>query len=160
MEAPRPTVVEPGTGERVVPPDGVVYPTVEVKLPAAAGAGFSVVEYRVPPRFSPPPALHRQTREDTAVYLLDGELHYWFTDDDRVVTAGTLVHLPAGVWFRWANERDAPARMLCLFAPAGFEGFFLELGRLVEGAGWDPRALGSLIGPLRARYGDEPYPQP
>ncbi len=160
MDEAHATVVPAGTGEGVLPPPGVAYPTVEVKLPAAAGAGFSVVEYRVPPRFSPPPLLHRQTREDAAVYLLDGELHHWFADGDRVVTAGTLVHLPAGAWFRWANERDEPARMLCVFAPAGFERFFLELGRMVEDAGWDPRAVGAHIGPLRARYGDEPHPTP
>jgi quercetin dioxygenase-like cupin family protein len=151
-------IVPPGSGPGVYPPPGVAFPTTEVKLPSSAGAGFSVVDYRVPPRFSPPPVLHRQTREDTAIYLLEGELHYWFADEDRVVTPGTLVHIPAGVWFRWANERDEPARMLTMFAPGGFEEFFLELGRVVADADWDPAALGAHIVPLRERYGDEGHP--
>ena len=41
--------------------------------------GFSVVEYNVPAGFSPPPRLHRQTREHAAVCILEGELRYWFT---------------------------------------------------------------------------------
>jgi mannose-6-phosphate isomerase-like protein (cupin superfamily) len=155
-----PTVVPPGTGPGVFPPPGVTFPTSEVKLPTSAGAGFSVLEYRVPPRFSPPPALHRQVNEDTAVYLLEGELRYWFEDGDTVATTGTLVHVPAGAWFRWSNERDEPARLLCVFAPGGFEGFFLELGKAVADADWNPAALGAVIGPVRERYGDEPYPAP
>jgi hypothetical protein len=126
-----------------------------VKLPAAAGAGFSVLDYQVPPRFSPPPVLHRHTRESCAVYVLSGELHYWFADGDQIVSPGTLVHLPAGAWFRWANERAEPARILCIFAPGGFEGFFLELGRSLAAAEWEPAALHAQLGPLRARYGDQ-----
>lgn len=45
----------------------------------------------MPARFSPPPRLHRQTREDAAVYILEGELHYWFADGDAMADPGTLV---------------------------------------------------------------------
>ena len=151
------------THARVVPPKaGTVapaaapgLPTIEVKLDAAAGAGVSVVEYDVPARFSPPPHLHRHTREGAVVYVLAGELHYWFDDGDTIAGAGTLVQLPPGAWFRWANERDEPARMLCMFAPAGFEQFFLDV--MAEASSAD-RDLRSVIGPLRARYGDEDHP--
>lgn len=146
-------------GEGVLGPrSGGRAPEVEVKLGAAHGLGFSVVEYLIPAGFSPPPVLHRQTREDAAVYILDGELHYWFADGDALAGPGTLVHLPRGGWNRWANEQDRPCRMLAIFAPAGFEQYFLELGAVAAAAKGDPAVLGEAIPRLRARYGDEEMP--
>jgi uncharacterized cupin superfamily protein len=150
----QPRVIPPRAGT-VAPAAAPGLPTIEVKLADADGAGFSLVEYDVPGRFSPPPHLHRHTREGAVVYVLSGELHYWFADGDTVAGAGTLVQLPPGAWFRWANERDQPARMLCMFAPAGFEQFFLDVMAETSAAGGDLRAV---IGPLRARYGDEDHP--
>jgi uncharacterized cupin superfamily protein len=150
----QPRVIPPRAGT-VAPAAAPGLPTIEVKLADADGAGFSLVEYDVPGRFSPPPHLHRHTREGAVVYVLSGELHYWFAEGDTVAGAGTLVQLPPGAWFRWANERDEPARMLCMFAPAGFEQFFLDVMAETSAAGGDLRAV---IGPLRARYGDEDHP--
>ena len=154
VETAEPRVVPPKAGT-VAPAAARGLPTIEVKLAAADGAGFSLVEYDVPGRFSPPPHLHRHTREGAVVYVLAGEVHYWFADSDTVARPGTVVHLPPGAWFRWANERDEPARMLCMFAPAGFEQFFLDV---MEEAGATGGDLGAVIGPLRDRYGDEDHP--
>jgi hypothetical protein len=73
------------TAARVVPPGaGLVartshpaFPDVEVKF-TGDGVGFSMIEYAVPARFAPPPNLHRHTRENAVIYVLEGELHYWF----------------------------------------------------------------------------------
>jgi quercetin dioxygenase-like cupin family protein len=146
--------VPPGAGT-VAPAAAPGLPTIEVKLEAAHEAGFSLVEYRVPAGFAPPPHLHRHTREGAVVYVLEGELHYWFAQGDAVVGPGTLVQLPPGAWFRWANDTEQPARMLSMFAPAGFEQFFLDVMAAAAAAGGD---LGQVIGPLRARYGDEDQP--
>ena len=150
----QPRVVPPKAGT-VAPAAAPGLPTIEVKLSAADGAGLSLVEYEIPAGFSPPPHLHRHTREGAVVYVLAGELRYWFADGDTVAGPGTLVQLPAGAWFRWANESDEPPRMLCMFAPAGFEQFFLDVMAEAGAAGGDLRAV---IGPLRARYGDEDHP--
>jgi mannose-6-phosphate isomerase-like protein (cupin superfamily) len=127
-----------------------------VRLGAADAVGFSLVEYEVPAGFSPPPRLHRHTREDAVAYVLHGQLHYWFADGDAVVLPGDVVHLPRGAWFRWANDSEQTARMLCMFAPAGFEQFFVDVLREASDAG----DLGRVIGPLRERYGDEDHPGP
>lgn len=150
---PVPRVVGPGEGT-LGATDAPTLPRVEVKLGAADGLGFSVVEYLIPPGFSPPPLLHRQTREDAAVYVLEGQLHYWFPDGEAVATPGSLVHLPRLAWNRWANETDAPCRILAIFAPAGFDQYFLELSAAIVSAG-DPGEVGPAIARLRARYGDE-----
>lgn len=129
-------------------------PRVEVKLAASDGLAFSVVDYLIPPGFSPPPVLHRQTREDVAVYIVAGQLHYWFEDGDAIAAAGSLVCLPRLTWNRWANETDQPCRILAIFAPAGFEQYFLELSAALASAS-DPAAAADTIARLRERYGDE-----
>jgi quercetin dioxygenase-like cupin family protein len=151
-----PGIVGPGEGVLGARTGGRA-PEVEIKLGAADGLGFSVVEYRIPPGFSPPPVLHRQTREDAAVYILEGELRYWFGAEGREAIAGpgTLVRLPRFGWNRWANEQDHPCRMLAVFAPAGFEQYFLELGAIAAEARGDQAVLRRAIPSLRERYGDE-----
>ena len=153
-----PTVVAPGAG--IVPTfSHPAVPTVEVKLDGRAGAGFSLIEYVVPPGFAPPPVLHRHTRESATGYVIDGHLTYWFDDGEaHDVGPGTVVHLPAGAWFRWANTTDEQVRLLFMFQPAGFEQFFLEPMAGIADAGGDPAAIGSLIHPLRTKYGDEQHP--
>lgn len=152
-----PTVVRRGEG--TVPSlRHPALPQLEVKLDGRAGAGLSVLEYVVPPRFAPPPVLHRHTRESATGYIVDGEITYWFADgSEQVLTAGSVVHLPAGAWFRWANRTDRPITMLFVFQPAGFEQFFVQLMDGIEAAGGDPAAIGEIIHPLRRAFGDEDY---
>jgi mannose-6-phosphate isomerase-like protein (cupin superfamily) len=150
---PRPRPVAPGQG--VMTADvGPGFPRMEVKLAAADGLGFSVIEQHIPPRFTPPPVQHRQTREAAAVYVLEGELQYQFDDGEVIAGAGTLVPLPRMVWWRWANNSDRPCRVLAIFAPAGFERYFLELTAAIASAG-GPQAAADTFARLRAQYGDE-----
>jgi quercetin dioxygenase-like cupin family protein len=151
-------IVGPGAGI-LGATDAPALPRVEVKLAASDGLGFSVVDYLIPPRFSPPPVLHRQTGEDVAVYVVHGQLHYWFEDGDAIAVAGSLVRLPRLAWNRWANETDEPCRILAIFAPPGFEQYFLELSAALA-AGGDPAAAADVIGELRERYGDEEQASP
>jgi mannose-6-phosphate isomerase-like protein (cupin superfamily) len=133
-------------------------PRIEVKLDGTSGADFSVLEYIVPAHFAPPPVLHRHTKESATGYIVDGHITYWFDGGAPVeVGPGGLVHLPAGAWFRWANQTDHPVRMLFVFKPAGFEQFFIELMDALDGAGGQPSDIGKVIFPLRAKYGDEQY---
>ena len=110
---PRPVAAGQGALTTNVGPG---FPQMEVKLAAADGLGFSVIEQHIPPRFSPPPVQHRQTREAAAVYVLEGELHYWFDDGEVIAATGTLVPLPRMVWWRWANQSELPCRVLAIFA--------------------------------------------
>jgi mannose-6-phosphate isomerase-like protein (cupin superfamily) len=150
---PRPRVVADGQGE-LTTDIGPAFPRMEVKLSAADGLGFSVIEQHIPPRFSPPPVEHRQTREAVAVYVVEGELTYWLDGEAVPAPAGALVHLPRLAWWRWANEADRPCRILAIFAPAGFEQYFLELTAAIASAG-GPQNAADTFTRLRARYGDE-----
>ena len=152
-----PRVIPSGSGRIVAPPDpSMPFPRIDFKVGVHDDLGFSLIEFEVPANFAPPPVLHRHTRENAVIYVLDGELEYTFADGStEVATAGSVVHLPAGAWFRWHNPHPTKARMLCIFCPAGFEEYFSDVATGLAAADFDPRALGSLIPPLREKYGDQ-----
>lgn len=130
--------------------------SIEVKL---RGDALSVVEYTVPAGFSPPARLHRQTREDVTVYVLEGELHYWFPDGECRARTGTLIHLPRTTWSRWANDGDTTCRLLAVFTPGGFEQYFLDLAAASAAASGDRVSFRAAVTRLREQYGDEERPQ-
>jgi hypothetical protein len=53
-------------------------------------------------------------------------------------TTGSLVRIPKGVLRDYKNVGPEPARVLVLFAPGGFEGFFEEVGELVTDSSAPP----------------------
>lgn len=153
-------LVGPGSGLTYATPDGLPLPAFEIKLDGVLGAPFSIMEYVVPAGFAPPPVLHRHTREFGAVYVLEGELTYWFEDRTaHRATPGSLVVM-ARDWFRWANEQSRPAKLLCIFSPAGFEQFFVGIHDRMKAADYDLAQLGTIIMDQRVRFGDEAHRTP
>jgi len=81
------------------------------------------------PGQGPPPHTHRN--EDEAFYVLEGELDILVGLKKMRVTAGTFIFVPRGVVHAFDNAGTAPAKLLLIFSPAGFEGFFEELGEVM-----------------------------
>jgi quercetin dioxygenase-like cupin family protein len=105
---------------------GVVGDTYTILLRGEDTAGrFCLIDMHVPPGGGPPP--HRHDFEETFT-LLEGELELMFRGDKRVAKAGETVHIPANAPHQFHNSSKAPARMLCICAPAGQERFFEEVG--------------------------------
>src|SRR5436309_3054117 len=73
----------------------------------------------VPPGEGPP--LHRHTREEGWVYVLEGELRWKLGEELRVAPTGSSVFIPRGLTHCFQNVGDGPATMLIMFAPAGME---------------------------------------
>jgi oxalate decarboxylase/phosphoglucose isomerase-like protein (cupin superfamily) len=48
------------------------------------------------------------------------------------VGAGSTVNIPANASHAFKNVSTTPVRMLCMCPPAGQEGFFMEVGDLVD----------------------------
>jgi quercetin dioxygenase-like cupin family protein len=112
-----------------------------------AGERFSLVEHPMSARALAAP-LHRHTREDEYSYVLQGRVGALLGDDVLVGGPGELIFKPRNQWHTFWNAGDAPARILEIISPAGFERFFaelVELGGLTEA---DPQALADLC----ARY--------
>jgi quercetin dioxygenase-like cupin family protein len=90
-----------------------------------SGGVVSMVETASPVGFAGPP-LHIHDF-DEAFYVLEGELTFQL--EDRLFTAGPgeLAFAPRNVPHTYANRSGAPARVLIVCTPAGFERYFARM---------------------------------
>jgi len=70
-----------------------------------------------------------------------------------VVEEGGFLFKPRGIVHALWNPTDADAIVIEFISPAGFEGFFEEMGALRTGEG-----LG-VVQEIAARYGQTPHPE-
>lgn len=136
--------VAPGAGETrwIGPSFGVIR-----KLLGSEAAGISIVEHPFGPRAMVPP--HRHTREDEISYVIEGELGFRSEDREIRLGAGGYIVKPRNELHAMWNPTDAPARMLEIITPAGFEHYFADLADLAASGALTPEAITS----LGARYG-------
>jgi len=66
---------------------------------------------------------HVHGDEDDAFYVLEGEMTFFFgdEDDEAIASPGTFVLVPPGVRHGFRNRGPGPVRMLNVHAPAGFD---------------------------------------
>jgi quercetin dioxygenase-like cupin family protein len=79
------------------------------------------------PGGGPPPHIHH--REDEAFFVLEGQITFLLGDKKVVAKPGTFIQGPRGVPHAFKNEGNAPARMLILVTPPGFEKFMAEFAQ-------------------------------
>ena len=106
------------------------------------GGGFAMVEVSTPPQVGPP--LHVHHREDEGLYVLEGM--YEIRAGGRMIPAppGTCVFLPRDVPHTYTNVGYRTGRLLVTITPAGFEGFFEELGQHAPGIPPDREKLAAI----------------
>ena len=118
------------------------------------GGAYGLIEDLVAPGGEPPP--HSHALEDEAFYILAGALSVSCGDRTFAASVGSFVFLPRGVFHSWRVVGPEPARVLVLFTPGGFEGFFRDGGKpapsltppVLDGPPDMPRVLA-----LAAEYG-------
>ena len=109
---PRAIVVRPGAGRRVG--------NVEFLARTADTPRFTLGIIEIAPGRELEAHVHRD--EDDAFYILEGEMTFFFGDDDEAVAPpGTFVLVPPGVRHGFRNPGPGPVRMLNVHAPAGFD---------------------------------------
>jgi quercetin dioxygenase-like cupin family protein len=118
-----------------------------------SGGGFSLVEHPMSAHALAAP-LHRHTREDEYSYVIDGRVGALLGDEVLIGGPGDLIFKPRNQWHTFWNAGDAPARILEIISPAGFEQFFGELVELGGVTNADPETLAA----LSARFGLEMNP--
>jgi mannose-6-phosphate isomerase-like protein (cupin superfamily) len=64
---------------------------------------------------------HVHREEDDAFYIIEGELTFFFGDEEVVAPPGTFVLVPPGVEHGFRNDGHVPVRMFNIHAPAGFD---------------------------------------
>ncbi|KAI5055865.1 hypothetical protein GOP47_0029386 [Adiantum capillus-veneris] len=93
------------------------------------GGSYSLFEDIVPPGIGPP--LHIHTQEEETWYMLEGELVWKVGNQEFTATKGSFIHLPRFVPHAFENKSNKPAHMVLTYAPAGFEKWFLDVGKPV-----------------------------
>jgi mannose-6-phosphate isomerase-like protein (cupin superfamily) len=141
-----PVVVPPGEGRTIrIGPNEITYKT--------RGDSMAVIEYKVGPRFVAPPVLHWHEDTDFTGIVLEGRVEFRFEHSKSEVAAGGILYVPRNTKFAWANPDDAPARVLFIYSPAGFEKYFEELDALLQAnPGKTIPDLMPQIMPLWAKY--------
>ena len=91
---------------------------------------FAVVEHPVEPGALAPP--HTHTREDEFSYVLEGTVGVKIGDQEFLASPGSYIVKPRGVPHAVWNAGPAPARLLEIIAPAGFEHYFVQLATLLR----------------------------
>jgi quercetin dioxygenase-like cupin family protein len=131
---PRAYGYQPGEGRRL----WIVGDTLTFKATAAqTGGSLMAVEVLAAPGGGPPPHVH--AGEDELWYVLDGEFEILMGEETMRASAGAFAFVPRGTLHRFENVSDTPSRVLILFTPGGFEGFFFEAGLpVVEGESAPP----------------------
>ena len=106
------------------------------------------------PRWSGPPA-SIQTREDRGFFILEGELAFAAGNQKFALGEGSFLNVRRGTALSFINSSRAPASVLVLNAPGGFDRFQVEAGQRLEG----PDALVPPVTPADTARMDEAAPR-
>jgi quercetin dioxygenase-like cupin family protein len=147
--APALTVVQPAEGERVdLRGMGVVF-----KIAAATtGGALSIVEHPFAVGAMTP--VHQHSHEDELSFVLEGEIGFRSGDREAVLGPGGYILKPRGEMHAMWNAGPAPARMVEIITPGGFEEYFREMAALVGSGPPTAEAVGRIAGRYGLSYGD------
>ena len=121
MSLSEPVLTGPGSGRTTTSDQGS---SAELKLAGEqSGGDWAVVEWHV--RSGDEPPIHTHTREDEALYVLDGAITAFVGDQRIDVDAGSYAALPKNVP-HGLKVRGDEARLLVTLEPAGAEYFFVR----------------------------------
>ncbi len=124
---------------------------------------ISIVEHPVAPGILVPPHVHADVDEWS--YVLEGEVGARIGDEEFTAPRGSYVLKPRGIPHTFWNAGPAPARLIEIITPGGFERFFQTLGELVARGERTPERLAqeaakyamtydmAWVPELEARYG-------
>jgi quercetin dioxygenase-like cupin family protein len=113
------------------------------------GGLFSVVEHPID-RASLAAPYHTHTKEDEYSIVLEGDVGFALNEQVVVGHPGDTIFKPRNVRHAFWNAGDAPARILEIISPAGFENYFAEISEVfAKPAPLDVAALAAIAG----RYG-------
>jgi mannose-6-phosphate isomerase-like protein (cupin superfamily) len=117
------------------------------------GGALAVMELKDQPQEGPPPHIHH--REDETFHVLEGTYEFMCGDDTFSAGVGATIFAPRGVPHAYRQVGSTPGRLLVSITPAGFEGFFEEVGILSAAEQEIPRVIA-----IGEKYGLEFLPPP
>lgn len=126
-------VVRNGTGESLL--QGPVGAILLAERDATGGAASFVIHPLAPRALGSPVHTHRN--EDEGSFVLEGEVGVEIGGETWAAGPGDLLLKPRGVPHAFWNATDAPARLLEVITPGGFEAYFARLAEVLR-AGPEP----------------------
>ena len=87
------------------------------------GGVFNLFEVSCPPDYATP--LHIHYAEDVAMYVLEGALVFFCGGEKKEAAPGSYFFQPRGTPHGFRVEGAAPARILYMTIPAGFDRFVI-----------------------------------
>jgi mannose-6-phosphate isomerase-like protein (cupin superfamily) len=93
------------------------------------GGSLCVVEVIAFPHNGPPPHIHH--REDESFYVIDGTFSFLLGDRKVEAGPGFFCRVPKGTLHTYQNIGAQPGKALVILTPAGFEKFWMEIGKPV-----------------------------
>ncbi len=87
---------------------------------AETGARYSISEWRLEPGQEGVGA-HSHAENDDIFYVLDGRIEFLLGETWTAYGPGAFIRAPAGVTHDFRNRGAAPARLLNIYIPGGFE---------------------------------------
>jgi quercetin dioxygenase-like cupin family protein len=88
------------------------------------GGVLNLFEVSCPLDYTTPLLIHYT--EDVAIYVLEGTLTFFWGSEKKQAVAGSFFYQPRGTPHGFRVEGSAPARILYLTVPAGFDRFVIE----------------------------------
>ena len=92
------------------------------------GGAYTLMEDNLKATFAL--GLHKHETHAETFYFLDGVVDFYLDGEWIRATPGTTIHVPPGIEHACRVADAAPARMLMIFQPSGFDGFLAELSKL------------------------------
>jgi quercetin dioxygenase-like cupin family protein len=113
------------------------------------GGVFNLFEVSCPPDYATPLYIHYA--EDVAIYVLEGELTFFWGSEKMDAAADSYFFQPRGTPHGFRVKSSAPARVLCMIFPAGLDRFVVEREMLfpkLESTTAAARSKIEILGPL------------
>lgn len=82
--------------------------------------------------------VHKHLNEDELIFVHRGEGTLTIDDSKIIVKEGSVALIPKGVWHSMFNSGKETLSMVFSYSPAGFEGYFREMGS-PAGTPWQPQ---------------------
>jgi len=111
----------------------------------------SSVRMEIPPAGGPP-AAHIHSREDETFVVVKGSFRFWHGRSVVDAGPGSVVFLPRNEPHQFRNVGTTTGDLICTIMPAGFERFFLEIGKRHLTLPKDQREFMKLSKQYRIRY--------
>ncbi len=116
-------LIAPGEGEAVWLLDELI--TFKIGV-LETNYAISLSEVSIGPAGGPPFHVHHRNGE--GIYLLEGSLTLKMGRQVRRLTTGSFAYVPSNIPHTYRAEGKTPAKLLVIYAPAGYENFFREIG--------------------------------